>query len=78
MFPKGGDAILRNTEGDAGALVRMLYDIAEDADAPAASRLSAIKEILDRTVGKGALLTDDPDGTGGEIVFRMEEPPTTG
>ena len=31
----------------------MLYEIAGDADAPANSRLSAIKEILDRTVGKG-------------------------
>ena len=34
-------------------LIRMLYDIADDAEAPANSRLSAIKEILDRTVGKG-------------------------
>ena len=33
-------------------LIRMLYDIADDAEAPANSRLSAIKEILDRTVGK--------------------------
>ena len=27
-------------------LIRMLYDIADDAEAPANSRLSAIKEIL--------------------------------
>ena len=54
-------------------LVRMLYDIADDADAPAASRLSAIKEILDRTVGKGALLTpaeaEAPESI--EIIFRI-------
>lgn len=37
-------------------LIRMLYDIADDAEAPANSRLSAIKEILDRTVGKGVML----------------------
>ena len=36
-------------------LIRMLYDIADDAEAPANSRLSAIKEILDRTVGKGVM-----------------------
>lgn len=68
---------MRNTDGDADALIRMLYGIAEDAEAPASSRLSAIKEILDRTVGKGPLPTDDADGTGGEIVFRMEGPPDT-
>ncbi len=32
----------------------MLYDIADDAGSARNSRLSAIKEILDRTVGKGA------------------------
>ena len=37
-------------------LIRMLYEIADDAEAPANSRLTAIKEILDRTVGKGAML----------------------
>lgn len=68
--PKGGDAILRHTEADADALVRMLYDIAEDAEAPAASRLSAIKEILDRTVGKGTLLI--PDENASEQPFRVE------
>lgn len=53
-------------------LIRMLYDIAGDADAPANSRLSAIKEILDRTVGKGAMLDGEeqkPEPI--EIVFRM-------
>ena len=54
-------------------LIRMLYDIADDAEAPANSRLSAIKEILDRTVGKGVLL----DGAEAEppapveIVFQI-------
>ena len=42
-------------------LIRMLYDIADDAEAPANSRLSAIKEILDRTVGKGVMLGDYAD-----------------
>ena len=53
-------------------LIRMLYDIADDAEAPANSRLSAIKEILDRTVGKGMLLDGEekaPEPV--EIVFRI-------
>ncbi len=37
-------------------LIRMLYDIADEAEAPANSRLPAIKEGLDPTVGKGMLL----------------------
>ena len=50
----------------------MLYEIAGDADAPANSRLTAIKEILDRTVGKGAMLEGEekPDEPV-EIVFRI-------
>lgn len=67
------DAILQPLAPDADALVRMLYDIAEDAEAPAASRLSAIKEILDRTLGKGAMLTGQPSETSGEIIFRLEK-----
>ena len=50
----------------------MLYEIAGDADAPANSRLSAIKEILDRTVGKGAMLGGEeqkPEPV--EIMFRI-------
>ena len=42
-------------------LIRMLYDIADDVEAPANSRLSAIKEILDRTVGKGVMLEEAQD-----------------
>lgn len=68
---KGADAILRSSE-DPGALVDMLYEIAGDADAPASSRLSAIKEILDRTVGKGAMLGGgEPQPEPVEIVFRI-------
>ncbi|WP_373164413.1 hypothetical protein [Agathobaculum sp. Marseille-P7918] len=50
----------------------MLYEIAGDADAPANSRLSAIKEILDRTVGKGAMLVgEEQEAAPIEIVFRI-------
>lgn len=53
-------------------LIRMLYDIADDAEAPANSRLSAIKEILDRTVGKGMMLGDEQtEAQPVEIVFRI-------
>lgn len=53
-------------------LIRILYDIADDADAPANSRLSAIKEILDRTVGKGAMLGgEEQEPAPVEIVFRI-------
>lgn len=55
-------------------LIRMLYDIADDAEAPANSRLSAIKEILDRTVGKGAMLEGEEKAPGPvEIVFRIAD-----
>ena len=49
-------------------LIRMLYDIADDAEAPANSRLSAIKEILDRTVMLGGEQTEVQPV---EIVFRI-------
>ena len=53
-------------------LIRMLYDIADDAEAPANSRLSAIKEILDRTVGKGVMLgREQTEAQPVEIVFRI-------
>lgn len=53
-------------------LIRILYDIADDAEAPANSRLSAIKEILDRTVGKGAMLGgEEQEPAPVEIVFRI-------
>ena len=53
-------------------LIRMLYDIADDAEAPANSRLSAIKEILDRTVGKGVMLGgEQTEAQPVEIVFRI-------
>ena len=41
-------------------LIRMLYGIADAAEAPATSRLSAIKEILARTEAQPV-----------EIVFRI-------
>ena len=50
-------------------LIRMLYDIADDAEAPANSR---IKEILDRTVGKGVMLGgEQTEVQPVEIVFRI-------
>ena len=53
-------------------LIRMLYDITDDAEAPANSRLSAIKEILDRTVGKGVMLGGEQTAVQPvEIVFRI-------
>lgn len=53
-------------------LIRMLYDIADDAEAPANSRLSAIMEILDRTVGKGVMLGgEQTEAQPVEIVFRI-------
>ena len=53
-------------------LIRMLYDIADDAEAPANSRLSSIKEILDRTVGKGVMLGgEQTEAQPVEIVFRI-------
>ena len=53
-------------------LIRMLYDIADDAEAPANSRLRAIKEILDRTVGKGVMLGgEQTEAQPVEIVFRI-------
>ena len=53
-------------------LIRMLYDIGDDAEAPANSRLSAIKEILDRTVGKGVMLGgEQTEAQPVEIVFRI-------
>lgn len=53
-------------------LIRMLYDIADDAEAPANSRLSAIKEILDRTVSKGVMLGgEQTEAQPVEIVFRI-------
>ena len=53
-------------------LIRMLYDIADDVEAPANSRLSAIKEILDRTVGKGVMPGgEQTEVQPVEIVFRI-------
>ena len=53
-------------------LIRMLYEIADDAEAPANSRLTAIREILDRTVGKGTMLGDEAQNPEPvEIVFRI-------
>ena len=57
-------------------LIRMLYDIADDAEAPANSRLSAIKDILDRTVGKGVMLEEAQDRAPVEIVFRIADEDT--
>ena len=58
-------------------LIRMLYDIADDVEAPANSRLSAIKEILDRTVGKGVMLGgEQTEVQPVEIVFRIVDDTT--
>ena len=54
----------------------MLHDIADDVEAPANSRLSAIKEILDRTVGKGVMLEEAQDRAPVEIVFRIADEDT--
>lgn len=68
---KGGDAIVRR-KNHPEDLIRMLYEIADDAEAPANSRLTAIREILDRTVGKGTMLDDSEAESGPvEIVFRI-------
>ena len=53
------------------ALIKTLYEIAEDAEAPANSRLTAIREILDRTVGKGTLLESSAPEEPVEIVFKI-------
>ena len=68
---KGGEAICSENERP-DRLIRMLYDIADDAEAPANSRLSAIKEILARTVGKGVMLGGaQTEVQPVEIVFRI-------
>ena len=68
---KGGVAMCSEIERP-DRLIRMLYDIADDAEAPANSRLSAIKEILDRTVGKGVMLGgEQTEVQPVEIVFRI-------
>lgn len=59
-------------KSDPDELIRMLYEIADDSEAPANSRLSAIKEILDRTVGKGVMLGgEQTEVQPVEIVFRI-------
>lgn len=58
-------------KSDPDELIRMLYEIADDSEAPANSRLSAIKEILDRTVGKGVMLGAEQNKAPIEIVFRV-------
>ena len=63
-------------KSDPDELIRMLYDIADDVEAPANSRLSAIKEILDRTVGKGVMLEEAQDRAPVEIVFRIADEDT--
>ena len=63
-------------KSDPDELIRMLYEIADDSEAPANSRLSAIKEILDRTVGKGVMLEEAQDRAPVEIVFRIADEDT--
>ena len=63
------DIVQRKSDPDE--LIRMLYEIADDSEAPANSRLSAIKEILDRTVGKGVMLGEEQEKAPIEIVFRV-------
>ena len=55
-------------KSDPDELIRMLYEIADDSEAPTNSRL---KEILDRTVGKGVMLGEEQDKAPIEIVFRV-------
>ena len=74
-IPKGGDAIVRK-KNRPDELIRMLYEIADDAEAPANSRLTAIREILDRTVGKGVMLEEAQDRAPVEIVFRIADEDT--
>ena len=58
-------------------LIRMLYEIADDAEAPDNSRLTAITEILDRTVGKAMLLDGEEKATATvEIVLRFVDNPS--
>ena len=72
---QGGEAIVQR-KSNPDELIRMLYDIADDVEAPANSRLSAIKEILDRTVGKGVMLEEAQDRAPVEIVFRIADEDT--
>ena len=61
-----------SSEAQPDELIRMLYSIAGDLDAPPNSRLSAIKEILDRTIGKGVMLDGgEKEIPPVEIVFRI-------
>ncbi len=69
FFVEVVDIVQRKSDPDE--LIRMLYEIADDSEAPANSRLSAIKEILDRTVGKGVMLGEDQEKAPIEIVFRV-------
>ena len=70
FLPEVVDIVQKKSDPDE--LIRMLYEIADDSEAPANSRLSAIKEILDRTVGKGVMLGDEQTEVQPvEIVFRI-------
>lgn len=70
FFVEVVDIVQRKSDPDE--LIRMLYEIADDSEAPANSRLSAIKEILDRTVGKGVMLGgEQTEAQPVEIVFRI-------
>ncbi len=69
FFVEVVDIVQRKSDPDE--LIRMLYEIADDSEAPANSRLSAIKEILDRTVGKGVMLGEEQEKAPIEIVFRV-------
>ena len=70
FLPEVVDIVQKKSDPDE--LIRMLYDIADDVEAPANSRLSAIKEILDRTVGKGVMLGgEQTEVQPVEIVFRI-------
>ncbi len=69
FFVEVVDIVQRKSDPDE--LIRMLYESADDSEAPANSRLSAIKEILDRTVGKGVMLGEEQEKAPIEIVFRV-------
>ena len=52
-------------------LIRMLYDIADDAEAPPRTAGSARSRKFDRTVGKGVMLGgEQTEVPAGGIVFR--------
>ena len=70
FLPEVVDIVQKKSDPDE--LIRMLYETRTTRRLPANSRLSAIKEILDRTVGKGVMLGgEQTEAQPVEIVFRI-------